>query len=46
MIRKNIRRDRLDADDLAEKARINGVSPIKDINKAVLATNRDTSFFK
>jgi uncharacterized membrane protein YcaP (DUF421 family) len=45
-IEKNLRRERLDIDDLAEKARLNGISSMDEIKWAVLETNGDISFIK
>ena len=41
-----MQRERLDADDLAEKARMNGISAIEEIQWAVLETNGEISFIK
>jgi uncharacterized membrane protein YcaP (DUF421 family) len=46
IIDKNMRRERLDADDLAEKARLNGIASIDDVKWAVLETNGEISFIK
>jgi uncharacterized membrane protein YcaP (DUF421 family) len=43
---QNLRRERLDVDDLAEKARLNGISAIEDVQWAVLENNGDISFIK
>lgn len=43
---RNMQRERLDADDLAEKARMNGISAIEEIQWAVLETNGEISFIK
>lgn len=46
IITKNLRRERLDTEDLAEKARLNGIGSIEEIKWAVLETNGDISFVK
>jgi uncharacterized membrane protein YcaP (DUF421 family) len=46
IIERNMRRERLTADDLAEKARLNGVGSLDDVRWAVLETNGDISFIK
>ncbi len=46
VIRRNLRRERLDEADLAEKARLDGISSMDDIRWAVLETNGDISFIK
>lgn len=46
VIERNMRRERLDIADLAEKARMNGVSSIADVKWAVLETNGEISFIK
>lgn len=44
VITKNLRRERLDADDLAQQARVNGIGSINDVQWAVLETNGEISF--
>lgn len=46
VIRRNLRRERLDESDLAEKARLDGIGSMDDIRWAVLETNGDISFIK
>lgn len=46
VITKNMRRERLDADDLAEKARMNGIGSIDEVKWAVLETNGEISFIQ
>ena len=46
VIDRNMRRERLTRDDLAEKARISEIESIDDIKWAVLETNGDISFIK
>jgi uncharacterized membrane protein YcaP (DUF421 family) len=46
LIDRNMRRERLTLDDLAEKARLNEIASIDDIRWAVLETNGDISFIK
>jgi uncharacterized membrane protein YcaP (DUF421 family) len=46
VIRRNLRRERLDEADLAEKARLDGIGSMKDIRWAVLETNGEISFIK
>ena len=46
LIERNMRRERLTLDDLAEKARLNEIAAIEDIKWAVLETNGDISFIK
>lgn len=41
-----MRRERLTADDLAEKARMNEIESIAQVKWAVLETNGDISFIK
>jgi uncharacterized membrane protein YcaP (DUF421 family) len=45
-IDKNMRRERLTLDDLAEKARLSEISSLDQIRWAVLETNGDISFIK
>jgi uncharacterized membrane protein YcaP (DUF421 family) len=45
-IDKNMRRERLTLDDLAEKARLSEIASLDDIRWAVLETNGDISFIK
>ena len=46
LIERNMRRERLTLDDLAEKARLSEIASIDDIKWAVLETNGDISFIK
>jgi uncharacterized membrane protein YcaP (DUF421 family) len=46
MIDRNMRRERLTLDDLAEKARLNEIESLDEIKWAVLETNGDISFIK
>jgi uncharacterized membrane protein YcaP (DUF421 family) len=46
LIDRNMRRERLTLDDLAEKARMNEIGSIEEIKWAVLETNGDISFIK
>lgn len=46
VIMKNLRRERLDLDDLAEKARLSGIGSMDDIQWAVLETNGEISFIQ
>jgi uncharacterized membrane protein YcaP (DUF421 family) len=46
VFRRNMARERLDTDDLAEKARMNGISTLDDVQWAVLETNGEISFIK
>lgn len=46
VIRRNMRRERLTIDDLAEKARMSEIESLNDIKWAVLETNGDISFIK
>jgi uncharacterized membrane protein YcaP (DUF421 family) len=46
LIERNMRRERLTLDDLAEKARLSEIAAIDDIKWAVLETNGDISFIK
>ena len=46
LIERNMRRERLTLDDLAEKARLSEIASIDDIRWAVLETNGDISFVK
>lgn len=46
IIDRNLRRERMTADDLAEKARLNGVASMAEVRWAVLETNGDVSFIK
>ena len=46
LIERNMRRERLTLDDLAEKARLSEIVAIDDIKWAVLETNGDISFIK
>jgi uncharacterized membrane protein YcaP (DUF421 family) len=46
LIERNMRRERLTPDDLAEKARLSEIGSIDEIRWAVLETNGDISFIK
>jgi uncharacterized membrane protein YcaP (DUF421 family) len=46
LIDRNMRRERLSLDDLAEKARMSEIGSIEEIKWAVLETNGDISFIK
>jgi uncharacterized membrane protein YcaP (DUF421 family) len=46
LIERNMRRERLTLDDLAEKARLSEIGSIDDLRWAVLETNGDISFIK
>jgi uncharacterized membrane protein YcaP (DUF421 family) len=46
IIGRNMRRERLDIADVAEKARLQGIAALDDIKWAVLETNGDISFIK
>jgi uncharacterized membrane protein YcaP (DUF421 family) len=46
LIERNMRRERLTLDDLAEKARLSEIESIDEIKWAVLETNGDISFIK
>jgi uncharacterized membrane protein YcaP (DUF421 family) len=46
LIDRNMRRERLTLDDLAEKARLNEIESIDQVKWAVLETNGDISFIK
>jgi uncharacterized membrane protein YcaP (DUF421 family) len=46
LIDRNMRRERLTLDDLAEKARMSEIASIDEIKWAVLETNGDISFIK
>jgi uncharacterized membrane protein YcaP (DUF421 family) len=46
LIDRNMRRERLTLDDLAEKARLSEIATIDEIRWAVLETNGDISFIK
>jgi uncharacterized membrane protein YcaP (DUF421 family) len=46
LIDRNMRRERLTLDDLAEKARLSEIASIDDIRWAVLETNGEISFIK
>ena len=46
LIDRNMRRERLTIDDLAEKARLNEIASIDEVKWAVLETNGDISFIK
>jgi uncharacterized membrane protein YcaP (DUF421 family) len=46
LIERNMRRERLTHDDLAEKARMSQIGSLADIRWAVLETNGDISFIK
>jgi uncharacterized membrane protein YcaP (DUF421 family) len=46
IIRRNMRRERLDEADLAEKARLDGIGSLDEIRWAVLETNGEISFIQ
>ena len=46
LVNRNMRRERLTLDDLAEKARLSEIGSISEIRWAVLETNGDISFIK
>jgi uncharacterized membrane protein YcaP (DUF421 family) len=46
VIERNMRRERLTLDDLAEKARLSEIESIDEVKWAVLETNGDISFIK
>jgi uncharacterized membrane protein YcaP (DUF421 family) len=46
LIERNLRRERLTLDDLAEKARLSEIASLDDVKWAVLETNGDISFIK
>jgi uncharacterized membrane protein YcaP (DUF421 family) len=46
LIERNMRRERLTLDDLAEKARLSEIGSLDEIRWAVLETNGDISFIK
>jgi uncharacterized membrane protein YcaP (DUF421 family) len=46
IIDRNMRRERLTLDDLAEKARISEIESLDEVKWAVLETNGDISFIK
>ena len=46
IIHRNLKRQRIDEDDLAEKARLDGIASMDEIRWAVLETNGDVSFIK
>ena len=46
LVNRNMRRERLTLDDLAEKARLSEIGSISEIRWAVLETNGDISFSK
>ena len=46
IIERNMRRERLTLDDLAEKARISEIESLDEVKWAVLETNGDISFIK
>jgi uncharacterized membrane protein YcaP (DUF421 family) len=46
LIERNMRRERLTLDDLAEKARLSEIASIDDVRWAVLETNGEISFIK
>jgi uncharacterized membrane protein YcaP (DUF421 family) len=46
LIDRNMRRERLTLDDLAEKARLSEIASIDEVKWAVLETNGDISFIK
>lgn len=46
LIERNLRRERIDESDLAEKARLEGIGSMDDVRWAVLETNGEISFIK
>jgi uncharacterized membrane protein YcaP (DUF421 family) len=46
VIDRNMRRERLTLDDLAEKARLSQIESLDEVKWAVLETNGDISFIK
>jgi uncharacterized membrane protein YcaP (DUF421 family) len=46
LIERNLRRERLTLDDLAEKARLSEIASLDEVKWAVLETNGDISFIK
>lgn len=46
VVDRNMRRERLDLSDLAEKARLDGIGDLEQIKWAVLETNGEISFIK
>jgi uncharacterized membrane protein YcaP (DUF421 family) len=46
VIERNMRRERLTLDDLAEKARLSEIASLEEVRWAVLETNGDISFIK
>lgn len=46
LIERNMHRERLTVDDVAEKARLSGIASLDEIRWAVLETNGDVSFIK
>jgi uncharacterized membrane protein YcaP (DUF421 family) len=46
VIERNLRRERLDVDEVAEQARLQGIAKLSDIKWAVLETNGSISFIK
>jgi len=46
VIEDNIKRERLDPDEIAEAARLQGIAHLSDVKWAVLETSGDISFIK
>jgi uncharacterized membrane protein YcaP (DUF421 family) len=46
LIDRNLRRERLTLDDLAEQARLNDIASVSDIRWAILETNGQISFIQ
>ena len=46
MIKRNMDRERLSLDDLAEQARLNDIASVDDIRWAILETNGQISFLE
>jgi uncharacterized membrane protein YcaP (DUF421 family) len=46
LIKRNMDRERLTLDDLAEQARLNDIASVDDIRWAILETNGQISFIK
>ena len=46
LIKRNMDRERLTLDDLAEQARLNDIASVDDVRWAILETNGQISFIK
>ena len=46
LIKRNMDRERLSLDDLAEQARLNDIASVDDVRWAILETNGQISFIK